>query len=118
MLETARVMENNIFWSSDHTFVYTVPSKEHDVKNNVSSTQVNLTSHKKSYQGTMARSVSVSEREKRAHEQFVICKNIQNRDQVARLLTFILILHVHYITLITPTLEPVEHWKPTMHQTP
>ena len=54
----------------------------------------------------MARSVSVSECEKRAHEQFVICKNIQNRDQVARLLTFILILHVHYITLITPTLEP------------
>jgi len=49
----------------------------------------------------MARSVSVSEREKRAHEQFVICKNIQNRDQVARLLTFILILHVHYITHYT-----------------
>ena len=67
----------------------------------------------------MARSVSVSEREKRAHEQFVICKNIQNRDQGTS-------SHVHshftcYITLIsdfTPTLEPVEHWQPTMHQTP
>jgi hypothetical protein len=87
MLETARVMENNIFWSSDHTFVQYLPR-------NTTSTQVNLTSHKKRYQGTMARSVSVSECEKRAHEQFVICKNIQNRDQVARLLTFILMLHV------------------------
>jgi hypothetical protein len=87
MLQTARVMENNIFWSSDHTFVQYLPR-------NTTSTQVNLTSHKKRYQGTMARSVSVSECEKRAHEQFVICKNIQNRDQVARLLTFILMLHV------------------------
>ena len=94
MLETARVMENNIFWSSDHTFVQYLPRN---------TTLVNLTSHKKSYQGTMARSVSVSECEKRAHEQFVICKNIQNRDQGTS-------SHVHshftcYITLILH-----QHW--------